>query len=139
MKKKQFFNLLRGVSFILLWMITSTLFAQNITVSGKVSDEKGEQLPGVTITVVGSTKGVISDIDGNFSIDVSAKDKLLFSFVGFESQTIDVENQRKKALENIKKLKDLYDVDVKVTQSKEIKPGKFEIEILKTYTDFLDE
>lgn len=94
MKKKQFFNLLRGVSFMLLWMITSTLFAQNITVRGKVSDEKGEQLPGVTITVVGSTKGVISDIDGNFSIDVSVKDKLLFSFVGFESQTIDVENQK---------------------------------------------
>ena len=41
--------------------------------------------------------------------------------------------------ENIKKLKDLYDVDVKTTQAKEIKPGKFEINILKTYTDFLDE
>ena len=41
--------------------------------------------------------------------------------------------------ENIKKLKELYDVDVKVTQSKNIKPGKFEIKILKTYTDFLDE
>lgn len=41
--------------------------------------------------------------------------------------------------ENIKKLKDLYDVDTKIIQSKEIKPGKFEIEILKTYTDFLDE
>ena len=41
--------------------------------------------------------------------------------------------------ENIEKLKDLYDVDVKTTQDKEIKPGKFEINILKTYTDFLDE
>ena len=41
--------------------------------------------------------------------------------------------------ENVKKLKDLYDVDVNIVQSKEIKPGKFEIEILKTYTDFLDE
>ena len=41
--------------------------------------------------------------------------------------------------ENIKKLKDLYDVDVNVVQSKEIKTGKFEIEIIKTYTDFLDE
>ncbi len=41
--------------------------------------------------------------------------------------------------ENIKKLKELYDVDVKVAQSKNIKPGKFEIKILKTYTDFLDE
>ncbi len=41
--------------------------------------------------------------------------------------------------ENIKKLKDLYDVDVKITQSKNIKPGKFEMKVLKTYTDFLDE
>ena len=41
--------------------------------------------------------------------------------------------------ENIQKLKDLYDVDVKVKQNKEIKPGKFEIKIIKTYTDFLDE
>lgn len=41
--------------------------------------------------------------------------------------------------ENIDKLKKLYDVDVKVKQSKEIKPGKFEIKILKTYKDFLDE
>lgn len=41
--------------------------------------------------------------------------------------------------ENIKKLKDLYDVDVKIVQHKDVKPGKFEIEILKTYTDFLDE
>ena len=41
--------------------------------------------------------------------------------------------------ENIKKLKDLYDVDVKITQSKNIKPGKFEMKVLKTYKDFLDE
>ena len=41
--------------------------------------------------------------------------------------------------ENINKLKDLYDVDVKIKQKDEIKPGKFEIKIIKTYTDFLDE
>lgn len=41
--------------------------------------------------------------------------------------------------ENIYKFKDLYDVDVKVKQSNEVKPGKFEIKIIKTYTDFLDE
>ena len=41
--------------------------------------------------------------------------------------------------ENMQKLKELYDVDAKVKQEKEIKPGKFEIIILKTYTDFLDE
>lgn len=41
--------------------------------------------------------------------------------------------------ENIDKLKDLYDVNVKIKQSKEMKPGKFEIRVVKTYTDFLDE
>ena len=41
--------------------------------------------------------------------------------------------------ENIDKLKDLYDVEVKIKQSKEIKAGKFEVKIVKTYTDFLDE
>lgn len=41
--------------------------------------------------------------------------------------------------ENIDKLKDLYDVEVRVKQNKEIKPGKFEIRIIKKYTDFLDE
>ena len=41
--------------------------------------------------------------------------------------------------ENIKKLQDLYDVDVKVKQNREIKIGKFDVNIIKTYTDFLDE
>lgn len=41
--------------------------------------------------------------------------------------------------ENIDKLKDLYDVNLKVKQNKEIRPGKFEIKVVKTYTDFLDE
>lgn len=41
--------------------------------------------------------------------------------------------------ENIQKLKDLYDVDVKIKQKDEIKVGKFDIKIIKTYTSFLDE
>lgn len=41
--------------------------------------------------------------------------------------------------ENLQKLKDLYDVDVKIKQNKETRIGKFDINIIKTYTDFLDE
>lgn len=41
--------------------------------------------------------------------------------------------------ENLKKLKELYDVDVKIIQDENIKKGKFELEIEKTYTDFLEE
>ena len=40
--------------------------------------------------------------------------------------------------ENISKLKEFYDVDVRVETSEEIKPGKFKIEIEKTYQDFLN-
>lgn len=41
--------------------------------------------------------------------------------------------------ENLSKLKEFYDVDVKIKQNENIKPGKFQLEILKKYTDFLDE
>ena len=41
--------------------------------------------------------------------------------------------------ENINRLKETYDLDTKIKQSESIKPGKFEINILKTYKDFLDE
>ncbi len=41
--------------------------------------------------------------------------------------------------ENIKKFKEIYDLDTIVSQKEDIKPGKFEINILKTYKDFLDE
>lgn len=67
----------------------SSLMQQNRTVKGKVVDEKGIPLPGVTILVVGSTKGVSTDLDGSYSIDVKTTDKLLFSFIGMESQTIE--------------------------------------------------
>ena len=49
---------------------------------------------------------------------------------------IDICSEAKK--ENISKLKEFYDVDVRVETSEEIKPGKFKIEIEKTYQDFLN-
>lgn len=63
------------------------------TVKGKVTDEKGEPLPGVTITIVGTPKGVITDIDGAYSIEVSSAGNLEFSFVGLETQRVQVDNR----------------------------------------------
>ena len=68
----------------------SNVIQQNRTVKGKVVDEKDNPLPGVTIIVVGSTKGVSTDLDGSYSIDVKSTDKLSFTFIGLESQTIEV-------------------------------------------------
>lgn len=64
---------------------------QQKQVSGKVTEAgTGNPLPGVNITVVGTTYGVISDADGRYSIRVDSSDKLVFSFIGMESQIIDI-------------------------------------------------
>ena len=62
-------------------------------IRGRVTDEKGEPLPGVNIVVKGTQLGTASDIDGNYSIQVSEGDVLVFSFVGFLSQEIRIVNQ----------------------------------------------
>ena len=66
---------------------------QQNTVRGKVVDQQGGPLPGVTITIEGTPRGVITDIDGTYTINAQPSDKLIFSFVGMESQVITVGNQ----------------------------------------------
>lgn len=64
-------------------------------VSGIVTDTNGDALPGVTITVEGSPRGVVTDIDGAYSIEVKSSDKLIIRYLGMEDQTIKVENKTK--------------------------------------------
>ena len=62
-------------------------------VKGQVVDATGEPLIGVNITVIGGTEGTITDIDGNYTIGVSAGAKLKFSYIGYKDQIIDVVSQ----------------------------------------------
>jgi len=67
---------------------------QKKTIIGKVTDSSGEALPGVTVVVKGTTQGVITDMDGNFSIaDVSGNATLMFSFVGMRAQEVNVDGR----------------------------------------------
>jgi len=67
---------------------------QQVSVKGKVTEaETGEPLPGVSIIVDKSTRGVTTDVDGTFEIRVSSSDKLVFSFLGMTPQTIEVGNK----------------------------------------------
>ena len=76
--------------FSLFFLMTGVIgFAQN-TVSGTVSDSEGLPLPGATVVVQGTSIGVTSDFDGNYSIAASQGDVLVFSYVGYESQTVTV-------------------------------------------------
>lgn len=68
----------------------------DITVTGKITDEKGETLPGVSITIKGTNRGASSDVNGEYSISVpDTKAVLVYSFVGYNAQEIAVGNQTK--------------------------------------------
>lgn len=62
-------------------------------VKGIVKDEFGDAVAGTSITVEGDTRGVITNVDGSYSIEVSGNEKLVFSFLGFDSQIIEVGNK----------------------------------------------
>lgn len=65
--------------------------AQQRIVSGKVTDEDGQPIPGVTVLIKGTQVGTTSDIDGNFTIDVPLDAKtLLFTFVGMKPLEISI-------------------------------------------------
>ncbi len=58
-------------------------------ISGTVTDEKGNPLIGVTVKVIGSAMATTTDANGRYSIDVSDNDKLEFSYVGYNSQSVE--------------------------------------------------
>jgi len=74
---------------ILLFLASTAVYGQKITITGTVSDEKGVTLPGATVQVKGTNQGVLTDLDGKYSIDVASTDiTLTFSFVGFIQKEI---------------------------------------------------
>jgi iron complex outermembrane receptor protein len=73
---------------------SAMLFAQDRTVSGRVTDaDTGEGIPGVNIMIQGTTSGTVSDIDGNYTVSVPADATLMFSYVGYKTQLITVGSQ----------------------------------------------
>ena len=83
--KKLFFRAL-VMSFLMTFQLG---FAQK-TVSGTVTDTSGVPLPGATVVVQGTSNGVTTNFDGDYSISASEGDVLVVSFVGFESASATV-------------------------------------------------
>ena len=83
---------------LLLAFVVQITFAQQQPITGTVVDESGLPLPGVNIIVKGTSTGVQTDFDGNYSISASQGDVLVYSFIGLEtaertvgsSNTIDI-------------------------------------------------
>lgn len=70
------------------------VWAQERTVSGKVTSDEGEALPGVNVLLKGTSRGAVTDIDGNYALTVPQDGgTLVFSFIGLETQEVQIGNR----------------------------------------------
>lgn len=83
----------KALFYLLFLCCTSALYAQN-TVTGVVSDDKGITIPGVNVTVKGTTTAVSTNLEGEYSIEAPANATLVFSFIGFTTQEIAVNGKK---------------------------------------------
>jgi TonB-linked SusC/RagA family outer membrane protein len=79
---------------ILIFFCPSDIMAQNVAVKGKVTSEAGEALPGVTVHLKGAAYGAGTDAEGNYSLSLpSSNGTLVFSFIGFQTKEVAINNQ----------------------------------------------
>ena len=81
------------LAFVFL-LLTSTVSAQTQTIKGTIVDASSEPIIGASVLVEGTTNGGITDLDGNFTLmNVPSTGKLVVSFVGYQTQTVDIKGQ----------------------------------------------
>lgn len=82
------------------FIISITLYGQNVNVSGTVTEaSSGQLLPGVNVVVKNTTKGASTDFDGNFTImDVPLNSVVVISYIGFVTQEITIVNNQPLAI-----------------------------------------
>ena len=93
MKKKHYLLFLLAS----LFLLTDVVWAQtSATVSGVVIDENGETLPGVSVVEVGTTNGVLTDLNGHYTLKTtSAKPSVSFSYIGYQTTTLPLNGRTK--------------------------------------------
>lgn len=95
MKNRKSICLKRLHLLILSLLVVHLVSAQEITVSGVVTDTSQEPLIGAAVSVKGSSTGTITDLDGNYSLKISSpNDIIVFSYIGFTSQEIPVKGRK---------------------------------------------
>lgn len=80
--------MLKKFLFLLFTFCSLMGYAQNTEVRGTVTDDTNETIPGVSISIKGTTRGIITDIDGTYRITASLNDTLVFTLVGMATQEI---------------------------------------------------
>lgn len=103
-----------------LFLLLSCLFisgfqmlqAQQMSITGKIVDATGGSIPGGNIIIKGTTNGAVSNMDGKYSVTASKGDVLVYSFIGFISQEVEVTNQSVIDITMIESVKMVDDVIV---------------------------
>jgi TonB-dependent starch-binding outer membrane protein SusC len=90
-------NCFSKICLFLFFLLFSILYhAQTKTVTGLVIDENKEGMPGVTIKIDGKSGGTTTDLDGKYSISIANESaRLIFSFIGYKNQAVDVNGKQK--------------------------------------------
>ncbi len=96
MKKTKFTALLLCMGFSVIAPVhvygtegmSTEALQQNKKVTGQVTDEQGEPIIGASVKIVGTTQGIVTDLDGNFTLDAPSKVTLEISYIGFLSQKV---------------------------------------------------
>ena len=76
-----------------LLLVSMMMSAQQSRISGKVVDDEGQPLPGASVLVKGTKTGANADADGNYSLTADASATLEFSFIGYETKTVQVNSR----------------------------------------------
>lgn len=108
---------------ISIFMALSILpaMAQTKTVKGTIVDEGGEAIIGASIVVSGTTTGTVTDIDGNFTINVPEKGKLTISYIGYITKTVsDFTNTRIVLAEDVTSLEEVIVVGYSTQKKKHV-------------------
>ncbi len=122
--KYTFPSLLMTLCFLLFSLNIFGQGSNTIRISGKVSDgSNGESLPGVNIVVTGTQTGSITDIAGKYTIDAPKGATLVYSFVGYVSQEIEISNKTTidvRLSPNVESLDELVVIGYGLTTKKEV-------------------
>lgn len=75
-------------------LFTVAIFAQSYQVTGKVTDSDNQPLPGVSVTIEGTSRGTTTDFDGNYAVMVQSSENLIFSYVGYNEKKLQMDGTK---------------------------------------------
>ena len=103
----------KRVLFLIISLCLSVVSVAQMSITGTITDTNGSAIPGATVVEKGTTRGVISDFDGNYTIEVAGSESVLvFSFIGKRTQEINAGGQSQISVVLVDDLTDLDEVVV---------------------------